>query len=390
MTIYVLAAALILGVAAAAMVARHRKCRPPASMLDEIMWLAGYEQSGGRGWLARKLSFGWRNSIRQLAISGVPVNILTTGNWLALITPGLRRIFHERMRDRSELFKRTLIFPVEGSQRAYEEHQGIGELGTEVWNEFERTGRIAYDTFSRGFKTTLTHHEFAMGVLAERKLIEDNLYPGAGIPRAISGRVEKIADSAAVKREKSAATLLNNAFTGSGVDNEGFPIAGPDGVALCSASHPNGPEDSTTQSNAGVLTLTQDNVTATKILMRKFKDDRGELVAINPNTLIVPPELEEAATIVNNTPRDVGTAFNDINVQAGRWDIISWDYLTDATRWFMADSVLKNQHLVWYDRIAPEYREPVQDPDTLAGRWTAYMRYARGFDDWRWVFGQDG
>lgn len=314
---------------------------------------------------------------------------LVSGNWQALLTPGLRKTFHLRMRARDPLFKRQLLFPVDTSVRAFEEHLGIGELGTDTWNDFERTGRVGYDRFNRGFKTTLTHHEFAFGLAVERKLMDDNLYPGAGIPKQITGRVEKIADSAAVKREKSAATLFNNAFTGSGTDNEGFPIAGADGVALCSASHPNGPEDAGTQSNTGSLTLTQDNVTATRILMRKFKDDRGELISLSPDTLLVPPELEEAATIVNNTPRDVGTNNNDVNVQAGRYNIISWDYLTDATRWFMVDSVLRDQHLVWYDRVAPEF-DVEGDFDTLQGRWRAYMRYARGFDDWRWVLGQDG
>jgi Mu-like prophage major head subunit gpT len=357
-----------------------RNTRRTRTPLDDVLTLARRE----RGIL------GWRHTLQSLRIivSGVPVATMVSGNWAALLTPGLRRIFHLRMRAREPLFKRSIIYPVDTSQRAFEEHQGIGELGTDVWNEFERTGRVSYDSFARGFKTTLTHHEYAMGLTIERKLIDDNLYPGAGIPKQITGRVEKIGDSAAVKREKSGATLFNNAFTASGTDVEGFPIAGPDGVALCSASHPNGPEDSGTQSNTGVLSLTQDNVTATRILMRKFKDDRGELISLSPDTLLVPPELEEAATIINNTARDVGTNFNDVNVQAGRWNIVAWDYLTDATRWFMLDSMLRDQHLVWYDRIEPEF-DVEGDFDTLAGRWRSYMRYSRGFDDWRWIFGQD-
>lgn len=382
MTMLIVAAIFAAGLTAVrALVLEVRARRRSRTVLDDILWLARRE--GGL--------FGWRHKLRsmQIVLSGVPVNILIEGNWQALLTPGLRRIFHLRMRARDDLFKRTNIFPTDTSQRAFEEHQGIGELGTDAWNEFERTGRVPYDRFARGFKTQLAHHEFAMGVIVERKLIDDNLYPGSGIPKSISGRVEKLADSLAVKREKSAATLFNNAFTAAGSDNEGFPIPGADGVALCSASHPNGPEDTTTQSNTGVLTLTQDNVTATRILMRKFKDDRGELVSISPDTLLVPPELEEAATIINNTPRDVGTNNNDVNVQQGRWNIVSWDYLTDATRWFMIDSVLREQHLVWYDRVEPEFQSE-ENFDTLAGKWRAYMRYSRGFDDWRWVFGQDG
>jgi hypothetical protein len=356
--------------------------RRPRTTLDDILWLAKRERG----------LFGWRHvaGILRLKTLGIPLNPMISENWAALLEPGLRRLFHLRMRAREELFQRTTLYPVDTSQKASEHHQGVGELGSDGWNAFEDAGRVPYDRFRRGFKTDLTHHEFAKGIVIERKLMDDNLYPGAGIPRDINTRVEKLADSAAVKREKSAATLFNNAFTAAGVDDEGFPIPGADGVALCSASHPNGPDgQSGTQSNTGVLALTQDNVTATRILMRKFKDDAGELVSLHPDTLLVPPELEEIAHIVNDTPRDVGTNNNDVNVQQGRWNIVVWDYLTDATRWFMIDSMLRDQHLVWYDRIAPEFAQE-RDFDTLEAKFRGYMRYSRGFDDWRWIFGQDG
>jgi hypothetical protein len=352
----------------------------PRTALDDILRLARIEAG----------LFGWRTTLASIRLraTGVPVAILVSQNWAALLEPGLRRLFHLGMRSRETLFKRDTVFPVDTSVKAVEHHQGIGEIDTNAWN-FEDSGRVQYDRFRRGFKLDLAHHEFAKGVVIERKLMDDNLYPGAGIPRDISSRVEKLATSAAIKREKSAANLFNNAFTASGVDDEGFTIAGSDGVALSSASHPNGPDgQSGTQSNTGVLTLTQANVQATALLMRKFTDDVGELVSINPDTLIVPPALMEAAMLINDTPRAVGSNNNDINIQNGRWNIVVWDYLTDATRWFMVDSVLRDEHLVWYDRVAPEFAS-TGDFDTLEAKYRAYMRYSRGFDDWRWIFGQD-
>ena len=309
-------------------------------------------------------------------------------NWGNLLAPGLRAVFHTRMRAREELFKRTQIFPVDTSQRAFEEMQGIGELGTQGWNEFEKTGRVTYDEFEPTWKTRLEHREFAQGLVIRRKLMDDNLYPGAGIPRAVTGRVEKLADSAAVHREKSAAALFTNAFTDSGQDGEGFDVAGADGVGLCSTAHPASATNTATQSNEGTLALTAGNLTTTALLMREFTDDRGELVSINPDTLLVPPELEETALILTQTERAVGNANNDVNVNKGRYNVVAWDYLTDSNAWFLIDGVLKSEHLVWLDRIAPEFLGE-GDFDTLQAKFRGYHRFSRGWDAWQWIYGQN-
>lgn len=314
---------------------------------------------------------------------------LLSENWPNLLAPGLRKVFHTRMRARDDLFKRTTVFPVDTSNRAYEDYQGIGELGTAGWNEFEKTGTTTYDSFNAGYKQRLEHRKFSQGVQIERELMDDNLYPGAGIPKTVTGRVEKLADSASVHREKSAANVFNNAFTDSGTDSEGFAIAGVDSVGLGSSAHPNGPSDSGTQTNEGTLALTSANLTATKLLMRDFRDDRGELISVNPTTLLVPPELEETALTIVGTDHEVGTANNTINTNKGRYKVVVWDYLTDATAWFLIDDMLKEQHLVWLDRIAPEFTSE-QNFDTGVAKYKGYYRFSRGFDDWRWVYCQNG
>lgn len=309
-------------------------------------------------------------------------------NWANLLTPGLRKIFHTRMRSREDLFKRTAVFPVDTSQRAFEDYQGVGEIGTAGFNEFAKTGRVPYDEFELGWKTRLEHRRFAQGIVIERELMDDNLYPGAGIPKSITGRVEKLADAAAVHREKSAAAIFINAFTDSGVDAEGFAIAGADSVGLCSTAHKHTPSNASTQSNEGTLALSSANVTATALAMREFTDDRGELVSIKPDTILVPPELEETALQIVGTDREVGSANNTVNINKGRYNVVAWDYLTDANAWFLIDSVLKSQHLVWLDRIAPEFAM-TEDFDTIQGKWRGYYRFSRGFDAWQWIMGQN-
>jgi hypothetical protein len=306
-------------------------------------------------------------------------------NWPTLLAPGLRKVFHLRLRDREELFKRTQIFNVDTSKKAYEDYQGIGELGQEGWNEFEKTGRVPYDGFDPGWKTRLEHREYTKGIVLQRKLMEDNLYPDAGIPKDFNGKVEKLADSAGVQREKSAADVFINAFTDTGLDAEGFTVSGADGVGLCS-THVDSPSRATTQVNKGAETLTEAGIKETALKMRRFKDDRGQQIAIHPDTILVPPELEESALKILNSELQAGTNNNDPNVLKGRFDVIGWDYLTDPKAWFMIDSVLKSEHLVWLDRVAPEFASE-ENFDTLTAKFRAYMRYSRGFDDWRWVFG---
>lgn len=309
-------------------------------------------------------------------------------NWATLLLPGLRKIWHTRMRDREELFKRTSIFPIDSSQKAAESTQGIGELGPDGWNEFQKTGRVGYDAFDRGFKTDLVHRRFAKGMIVERELMDDNLYAAAGIPKSVKQEVGKLADSAALHREKSAVNVFRNAFTDSGVDDEGHPIAGSDAVGLCSEAHPLSPENAATQSNEGTLALSKDNIKETNLLMRRFTDDRGELVVIKPGTLLVPPELGDAARIIVGTDKDPDSAENAINTLKGRYKVVEWDYLTDANAWFMMDDILKEEHLVWYDRILPEF-DSEGDFDTIQAKYRGYYRFSRGWDAWQWVFGHN-
>lgn len=309
-------------------------------------------------------------------------------NWPTLLLPGLRRIFHTRMRDTEELFKRTSIFPIEDSTKATESTQGIGEMGADGWNNFQKTRRITYDDFDPGFKATLEHRTFAKGMVVERELMDDNQYGAAGIPRQVKQRVEKLSRSAALHREHSAANVFRNAFTDVGIDDEGHPIAGYDGVGLCSTAHPLSPTSADVQSNEGTLDMTKENIAATKLLMRRFTDDKGELVVIKPGTLLVPPELGERAVIINGTINDPDSAENAINPQKGRWNIIEWDYLTDANAWFMLDDGLKSEHLVWYDRVAPEF-DSEGDFDTVQAKYRGYYRFSRGWDAWQWIFGHN-
>jgi phage major head subunit gpT-like protein len=303
-------------------------------------------------------------------------------NWAELLTPQTTEAFFTGFTAGG---RRTSmvpsIFRVETSQRAFEEHLGVGQFGSDGWN-FEDSGRVQYDTRNKGYLTRFTPVEFAKGFIVERKLVDDNMFS------VVFDQATELGDAAFRQREKAAANVFANSFTDSGFDKENFPIAGADAVGLCSLVHPANPTStSDTQANEGVLTFTKDNVQATRQLMLAYKDDRGDILDVMPDRILIPPELEDAGLEIVRSVQDPTSANNAVNPNQGRFSLEIWHYLDDATNWFMIDSGRRARDLIWYNRIAVEFdREP--DFDTLQTKFRAYMRYTRGWRDWRWIFGQ--
>jgi hypothetical protein len=183
------------------------------------------------------------------------------------------------------------------------------------------------------------------------------------------------------KREKDAAGVFNNAFTASGYN-------GGDGVSLCDGSHPYSPSNASTQDNEGTTALSYQAIVDTRELMRAFEDDRGELVQVNPDTLLVPPELEEEGFAIMRTMNKVDTADYHANFVASKLtNLIVWDYLTDANNWFLIDSRLAKLYLNWFDRVPLEFEMDPTSDFRLEARFRGYMRYSYGWSDWRWVYG---
>lgn len=290
-------------------------------------------------------------------------------NWAELLEPGLRQIFDIATGELAAQSRIPMLFNVATSQKAQEFDLGVGSFGN--WDEYK--GAIEYDDPEQGFKTTYTHVEFARGFTVERKLVDDDLY------NIINQMPRKLGIGAMRKREVDAASVFNNAFS------SGF--VGGDNVVLC-GSHPYSPSNASTQSNAGSTALSYDSVIATRKLMRAFKDDRGELIPINPDTLLVPPELENTAWEILESMGKPGTADNDGNyVRSTGINLVVWDYLTDANNWFMVDSQLAMMYLNWFDRVPLEFAADPTGTFNLQARYRGYMRYSYGWSDWRFVYG---
>ncbi|HYI80012.1 MAG TPA: hypothetical protein VEW67_04055 [Thermoleophilaceae bacterium] len=303
-------------------------------------------------------------------------------HWSELLTPQLTEAFYIGFSDegrRASMIER--IYGTRDSERAFEEHLGVGTLPNQ-WNEFAKTGRVPYVERKKGFLKRYTHVEFAQGFVVERKLIDDDL------TETVDDDARSLGDSAFRAREIGAASVFNNAFLDTGINSDGLEIAGPDGVGLCSAVHPlsqDNPGD--TQSNEGTLALTADNLGTTRVAHSKLTDETGGLMNVMSNELLIPPELEDAATQAGVSALEPDTANNAVNPQQGRYTRAVWHYLTNPTAWFLMDSARRSRSLLWYDRIPLEFARE-EDFDTLQAKFRGYGRWSYGWRDYAWVYGQ--
>jgi len=298
-------------------------------------------------------------------------------NFAYLLDPGIRRIFEAQFEALQGTSKIPLLFNVQSSSKAVEYDLGIG--GMNDFQEYE--GRIDYDDVEQLWRPSYTHVEYTKGFKVERKLWDDDMY------NVINKRPLAFATAAHRTREKAAASVFNNAMSGS--------YTGYDAVALCTASHDYSPSNGTHQSNLGATALSYDNLLSAREAMRAYVDDRGELISVNPTLLLVPPELEGTANEIIATMRgpnsqQPGTANYDANLaQDVGMRYVMWDYLTDSNRWFIIDTQLSKLYLNWFDRVPMEVALDPRGGFDLEARWRGYMRYSYGWSDYRFVYGSE-
>jgi hypothetical protein len=304
---------------------------------------------------------------------------LTAGNFADLLKPGLKSIYDIGMSRPQPMLE--MLFGVQASTRFEEQYQGMGALGqVPVFD-----GTVPYHDFDAGYRTDIRNYEFAMGIQVERRLVDDDQY------NQINRRASNMADAFQTTRETDAANVFINGFTDGGTNRMGASTNGADGVALLSTAHPHSPANTnSTQANEATLALNIDNLDTTRQAMRNFTDDQGLLLGINPDMLLVPPELERTATqiVAERAIYEPGSAQYDVNMFAGRFRPVVWNRLTDGNAWFLIDSVLMKQHLIWQNRINPEFAQ-AEDFDGLTAKFRGYMRYGIGWTDWRWIYGQN-
>jgi phage major head subunit gpT-like protein len=291
--------------------------------------------------------------------------MIVQGNWGELLLPGLRTIYDLHIKSLPDFMGQ--LFNVQSTTKKTEESLGVGALGLmEAW-----TGTVAYEDPNKGYKASYTQAKFSKGLQIEEEMVRYDQY------NEIKKRTKKLATSANYTRQVHGAGVFNNAFA---------TVLGPDGKVLCATDHPYSPSDSTAQSNKGTTALSLDAVDTTYVAMTAWTDDKGNKVAINPDTLIVPPGLRKTALEIVKSPKNPTNADNAINVYEGEFKVIVLPFLTDTNNWFMADSTLMKDFLNWYDSRKPDFSDTV-DFDTEVAKYKVVGSWAYGWDHWQFLYG---
>lgn len=269
------------------------------------------------------------------------------------------------------------IFETESSDRSFEEETKLsGFSAAPVKGE---GSAIEYDNAQEAWTARYTHETIAMGFSLTEEAIEDNLYD------SLSSRYTKaLARAMAYTKQVKGASVLNNAFSGSGVTYG-------DGKTLCATDHPL--VSGGTNSNRPTVgtDLNETSLEAAVIQIAAWTDERGLLIAAKPKKLIIPPALQFVATRLLDTELRVGTADNDINALRNNSSVPGGyavnNYLTDTNAWFLMTDVPNGlKHFV---------RSPMQtsmdaDFDTGNSRYKARERYSFGVSDALGIFGSPG
>ncbi len=302
--------------------------------------------------------------------SGAP---MINSQFVDLLQLGLNEVFTVQKDELAADAVRPVLFSEETVGWAYMRNQEMGGLG----NMTTFNGAFEYDSIGEGYQITYNNNRFAIATSWSVDLINDDLY----------GQVNKVPAKMAISgvrtMEIQGASLFNHA-------DDTSVFAGGDGNALLSTSHTYRNSSVAAQSNKGALPLTYDNLIATRKLMKAFYDDRGQLIRVQPDLLLVPRSMEDIAISLTQSPDQPNTAnrgINPITRFMPGMSYIAWDYLTDSNNWYLIDSRLMKLELHWYMREALNF---AIDPTSLfnlvfkartTGRWTF------GFDTWSWIYG---
>ena len=301
-----------------------------------------------------------------------------------LVDPGIKEVLNDQYKMLDQ--KMMKIFKTVDLRTVSEEYTGYTGLGSiPLVAETEEFGE---DAPIKTYDTTLTAYKYGSNMAVSWELMEDDIHNVIGKSKAMTKTLLR-------KCEELSSSVFNNGFSTS------YTSYG-DGKPLFSVGHTRA-DGGTAQSNASAtgITLTEANLETAILAMRAQLDDRGNLISMIPDTLVVPPALESEAIIITKSTNRSGTANNDINVNGmreytgGQLKVIVWDYLGAAaggsdTAWFLLSSSDHNVNWGWRKKPSVQKLADAVGAKNQVYYWQYFFRAAYGWRDWRGVWGSKG
>ena len=302
---------------------------------------------------------------------------MITAQWPRDILPIVRREWDLRLNAYPSAAAQ--FYNVMDTNAMAEYSQGVGELGQ--FNEYqsgdaEGKATIESDSFAPLYEKTFTIKQYAKLLTIDRILLR------TAQTNTIQRKAQNFGTAAGKTIAVFQSSVFNNAFSSS--------YLGGDGKALCANDHPRNKKDSTAIDNLGGSALSYAAIVATMQAGKKMTDDRGDIMPIVYDTLYVPTELEATAIEETKGLLKPGIADNTASALNGQGlRIVSDPLLSSATKWFMLDSTMAKQHLLWYWLDRPGMAIDANSDYNLVAGYRGYFACSYGFDDFRFIYGHN-
>ena len=280
----------------------------------------------------------------------------------------LKTVYDLEMKKKKDYIPK--LFNVDNSKRSEVKHFGIGGIGLmKPW-----TGQVDYDTVGKRWVQTYRHGKYSNGLQVEAEVVLFGEY------NDLKKQTKQLSHSVYLTQQTHAASVFNNAFD--------TTVTGPDSKPLCAAStagHPYSPDNaSDTQYNAFALDLTTKNIDTIYNHMIDIKDDRGNVLGVNPSLLITGNYYNLEAERIVGTQKEPFTAENTKNLWSG-FAHINFPWIT-GKKFFLADPDMMDMYLNWYYARKPKL-EYEDNFNTETASYKVVGLWSYGWDEWFWIGG---
>lgn len=167
-----------------------------------------------------------------------------------------------------------------------------------------------------------------------------------------------------------------------------------DSKALFAVDHPGKRTGVAAQSNVFTNAFGDDDAMLNRLanIGRNFRNASGHVMGYTFDTIVIPGNcyrLEALAKKICNSDQQVGSNYNDVNVNKGIWKLIVnpfWQAEEGAEPYILMSSAANKEMLgnVFYDRIPLTMRDHI-DIDTHNLEWSGRFRCSAGFYGWQHV-----
>jgi len=301
------------------------------------------------------------------------MSIINSGSFAKALWPGVNAWYGKAYDEYGTEYDK--LFDTFKSTRAFEEDVGVSSFGLAVQKPEGQP--ISYDSERQAFITRYQHAVFALGFIITREMMDDDQYDVVGQRKA-----QGLAFSMRQTKEVIAANVYNRAFSGS--------YLGGDGSALIASNHANIKGGTWSNQISTASDLSEAALEQACIDIAGFTNDAGLLIAVRPESLVIPRQLIFEAKRILGTDGRVGTDNNDLNAIKTLGSIpkvITNHYLTDTDAWFIRTNV---QHgMKYFERRADSF-DMDNDWDTENAKFKATARYSFGWTDPRGLYGSAG